>query len=414
MGNKPAVWIPFANINFATGAATPQYLNTGGVSDAVVDAQFGGLVKSTYSMIVRAIMVDGGMAMKDTVLTNGGTLADSLAYAINQYCFSFLQLRGLQGCLGAGNVNYTMSLIANAVNQNIFALEGALRRLMTYAVPPKLVRYLDRMCGPIMWSEDDPIIIAGVGSATSDFTTSAAISSIITGAVQSLANLTTGNGAGGQNDAQAIWNTFAIAYGSPDIPVSKEVQFDPMAYCMQLFQCGSYRNDTTTLTYTWPNVNGDTVIPLMIPRGASGECLEQAFTLLRPSVYSPDAVAGFNTAAALPCQVGLVSNVPANGVGTSGGYYPQSGAVAQVVNHQAGTKVFPFTDSSLELVPWIPLSGLTTTTNYQADARIFQSIDRVYVTRDMMIEETNFAWEQMWLEPLRQARSVRSTMPSRA
>jgi hypothetical protein len=404
MAGKTAVWAPWTDTMGPVTAGTV-YFQTGTNPDVTVNNALGPLFLSMYGAIVRELMIDGNIAMRDTTLANSGTITDSFGFWVAQYSTAFCLLRGLQGCLGMGNFNFSASLIANAVNQNIFALEGALRQLMTFSVPPKLIQYLDRMCGPKANSEDDPLIIAGINDAAgggADLTLSGTITSIIAAAQVTLKILASGSANLAPADAQAICNTFAMAYGTPEIPVSKEIEYDECVYAMHKFSAGAYRNSTTSLTFTWPNINNPTpVVPIVIPRDYTGPALEQVMSLWRPGLYSVDPIAGESTTGAnIPEITGWTSNVASATAGSAISVYNNDSTFTALTNVGAGTHVYTYSDPALELLPWVAEAGVAAA-NYASDTRIWDGLDRIYMTVNELVDETMYLVEEMFLNPIR-------------
>jgi len=408
MPAKVAVWAPFTS-TFGPVFSNTQYFDPGTTPDPDVAAMLGPLFKTMYSSIVRELQIDGNMMMRDTTLDNNGNITDSFGYWLSVYGTVFTTLRGLQGCLGMGNFNYPASLIANAVNTQIFGLEGALRQLMTFSVPPLFIRYLDRLCGPIAMSEDDPLIIAGVNStagANIDLTVSANIATLIAGCNTFLQVLGAGSANLATLDAQRIASTFAMAYGTPEFPVSKGIQYDPAVYLMHLFQAGTYRNTTSGDAITFPNYNASApagTIPIMVPRDYSDrEVLGQLFSLWRSPVYSRDAVAGILNPN-IVSQVGLWSNQATATTGSNFAYYHNDGTYTSRTNAAAGTFAITYAQPELEMAPWISESAAGAT-NYSADTRIWQDVDRVYATVQQLIDQTMYITEEMFLNPIRSKR----------
>jgi hypothetical protein len=140
----PQLWMPWCS-TFGPVMAGTNYFQDGTNLDTVVNTQLGPVFKQMYSAIVRELQIVSNRFIRDTVLDNSGTITDSFGYWVSGYSEAFTTLRGLQGALYSGSFNYSASLLANSINQNLPALEGALRMLYTFSVPPMLVRFLERM-----------------------------------------------------------------------------------------------------------------------------------------------------------------------------------------------------------------------------------------------------------------------------
>jgi len=401
----PQVWMPWTS-TFGPVMTGTNYFQDGTNLDTVVNAQLGPVFKQMYSAIVRELEIVGNKFIRDTVLDNSGTITDSFGFWVSSYSQAFTTLRGLQGCLGMGNYNYSCSLIANSVNQNLFALEGALRLLHTFSVPPMLVRFLERMCGPIASGKDDPLIIAGVNSIApiASILTPANVATMIAGAVSELQQCGAGSALLAPADAARICNIFSMAYGTPDIAVDKGIQTDPCTYGMHVWQAGTYHNSTSNLAFTWPNINVTSlgpIVPIVVPNGANGEAVHQLFSLWRTPVYSVDPIAGLAaTGANVPSQIGWTTNTPSTILGTGIEWFNQSGAFANSDNEAAGPITYSYSNPESQLLPWVVLSGVAAA-DYSVDTRSWPDFNVVWVSRDLLVEETNYLLENMFLEPIR-------------
>jgi hypothetical protein len=360
-------------------------------------------------MIVRNLMIDGNIAMKDTTLQNP-TGIDSLGAWLNIYIAAFGTIRAAQGALAIGNFNYTTSLIADAANRNIFAIQSALRRLRSFSVPPMLIEFLDRLCGPKIGSEDDPVVFPIILNAMPTSTVLGDLTNANFWTTQ-LALAETNLSSLNNNtvtpalipDFQAIGNTFAMAYGTPDIPLDKDPEQDPCVYLMWRSQNASWVDTTGAKTYTWPTVNPATgfagIFPLLIPRDYKGPALRQAMSHFKGGLFSADSSAGVADTA-LGNQVGLLNNQGALTQGTLIMNYKQDGVAILGTATSAGVQVLSYVSPYLEMVNWSSEAG-GQATDYGADARALQGIDRVYVTPLEMVSETNYLMESMFLEPVR-------------
>lgn len=410
MTAKPTLFSPQWSPQWNEGAGV-YFQQAGTNQDAGVNSVIGGISKEMYSIIVRALMIDGNIAMRDTTLANAGTGADSLSNWLMNYMQAFGLIRAAQGALSIGNFNYTTSLIADAANRNIFAIQAALRRLRTYAVPPMLVEFLDRMCGPKIGTEDDPIIfpMPAIASPTtignSDLTTAAAWASALTLAETQLTNLAIGTATCPAADAQAICNTFGQAYGTPDIPLDKAPEQDPCVYLMWRTQVYTFSDTSATAkTFSWPNASAGLNVPgsfpLLIPRDYKGSALRQAMSMFRGNAYSIDPVGGLSNVSSLANQVGWVGNQQSSATGSVAIYYNQNGAGIVVAGTNSGPKTYGYNSSELEMELWSGEAGLEAA-DYNSESRAFQDMDRVYITTQQILNETSYLQEVMFLEPLR-------------
>jgi len=357
-------------------------------------ATIGTFYGSLYPSIVRILESERSVFIRDTTLDNAG--ADtSVETWLEQYSLAFLALRGLEGWLNAGNINYTTSLISAAINNNLFRLEAALRRLYTFSIPPMLATWLDRLCGPKMIDVDSPIVGHQYMAAGNDISTSVGAQNCI-GLAESALSVLTAPAANVVNDYQRIANTFALAYGPPATLPRKQVSTDPIDYAMFQTQAMMYADSTAVKTFTWPNSNPvPNTVPLLIPKGATGDALHQYLTFFRPTVFSNDAVAGVSTAA-FADVVGLFQTQQLSTHGTEFVSYGQNGVVGANNSNAAGIVTLGYNQVALDNMFWAAEANAEAV-DYTTETRNFRGYDRVYVSVDFLIDETLYALEEIFL-----------------
>lgn len=415
ISSRPAaLTINVSSINWE-GLAKAHWFQAGGTNnDGTIDAVLGGFMQNLYGAIVRELASHKNrlFAIRDTTLVNTGTF-NSLPGWLNNYTGAFLNLRCLQSILASGGFNYTLQLAAAAVNQALPRLLADLDRLYSYGVPPMLITYLDRLCGVKAWDNDSPVYIAGLNGGTGtnpvfDITSPTAINSLLALAESDLTALQTGAGGGtaiAAADAQAISNIFAYAYGEPKFDMVKGVSFDQGEYMMQQTSCVTYEDQTAAKEFSFPNTNVGSpgrMIPFLVPRGLSGDCGYQFFSLLRTPVISVDSLVGI-ASTSIPNQIGLLNNFgnrDATHFATALGEHIQVGTFTAFETSAAGTTTYSWQQAETELIPWIGEAGLELT-NYTTDRRSFRDLDIVWLALDWCMDNTEFLLTKMFLDPLR-------------
>jgi hypothetical protein len=388
---------------FATAQITGYFQNSAAPNqDTVVNQTFQSEVNVMYNLMVRELIA-GGKYIRDTILDNTGTIS-AFGYQISQYIEAFILLRGFESILNSGGLNYTLQLLASAVQQNVFRLEADLRRLAAFSVPPMLIRYLDRLCGVKVFDEDTAPFVLGVNlnGVQIDLTLSANVQTALGIAETSLSNLVTPNPAVCTlADAARIWNVLAMKNGFPDLP-SKGLSTDMCEWALNVQQTFTSNDTTLNTLFTFPNRNVSTldtgVIPVLVPSKDQSqvdpECVEQLYTLFRPGVYSMDPVVG-KTNASPSSQVGLFFNTSTS-TGTSFVTYNQAAAFTALTNTHAGAANPVYTSPELEYFVWSP-EAENEAIDYTVDQRPFRAFDRTYVGRDFLIDETNYVLQKMFL-----------------
>jgi len=402
------IQVAVGSVNHEGVPKTHWFQDSTSTDDSQVDAVLGGFLQNAYSLIVREGASHAGklFAIRDTTLANSGAF-NSFPGWMDNYACAFFILRGLQSCLAGGGINFTMSKIANAVMQSLQRLTADLNRLYTYSMPPRIIQWLDALCGVKFLSTDETVYIAGLvlsptSTVTLDLTQAGNIGTYLTFAETCLNALQTGTGGEdgiSASDSQAIANILSWAYGDPQIPLDKGVSDDAAEYAMQRFQCVTGAGAVSNLSS--PNINNTPIfnsVPMMVPKGYSGD-LAQFFSLYRTPVYSMDPLVGI-AKANTPNQIGLTDNVPTGAATqqTMLGYYNQNGAFLNVAL-QAGTQL-NFDNVELEAVPWAAMVA-DLLTGWQDDSREFAGYDRVWIAKDWLWEETLFYLEDAFITPVR-------------
>lgn len=382
-----AFWSPAINVAFSQ--------NT--VGDPTVNTLYSQIV-NMYPMIVRQLESQRLMFVRDTVLDNTGT--SSLASWLNTYCTAFLYLRGLEGFLNAGNFNYTTSLISNAINQSLFRLEADLRRLYSYAVPPMLVTFLDRLCGPKALDTDSTVVANKVHNTAGPDDIS-----LNTGVIQDLVNaeaaltLLTAPPAAQVADYQRIANTFALAYGEPVVPEPKTLVIDPIEYALVVGCASTFHDTVAAKDFSYPNLFATTTgqIPVLVPKGG-GAGIDQLFSLLRTAIYTADPIAG-GLDSLISIQIGLCPNTIITGGGSNFLVYTQGGVVAQTDSHGVAAVIIGYNSALATMQVWAS-EAAHEDVNYLQDVRDFRDWDILYVTNDLLTDETSLLIEKMFLDPI--------------
>lgn len=404
---RPSVWM--VRNQFPTWQVGTAVFMQSGVpnTDLPVSGTLGPVLNNTYGAIVRLYEAKTGRVIRDTTLDNSGsTINVSIADWLNQYTLAFLILRGLQGALNAGDFNRVATAISNSVNQSLFRLEADLRTLATFSAPPKLIQYLDALCGVKALDADSPLIYAGMNTniPVLDLTNNANVQTELATAENALANLQTGAATrASTNDLQRISNLFALVYGEPSIGKSKPISYDAAEWTMQVFQEAIFRDTTAVKLFAWPNVNATStnaqVIPIPVPKGYNGPALSQMMSLLRTYVASVDPVAGITSTAQQANGLGLIGN-SSLGAASMNGVYSQNGTFTAIEEFHAGIFTYGAINAEADMSPFISIAGLEPT-DYNVDQRQWHDYDLVYLTKDMLIDETAWLIEDMFLDSLK-------------
>jgi len=363
------------------------------------------LLSSMYSMIVRNYMRTSGRFVRDTVLDNAGTIP-ALASWLNNYCSAYVQLRGLQGVLAAGDINQTISLISNTVNDEIFRLQSDIQVLQTYCVPPALIELLDAVCGVFQPTQDQTPIIAGcvpvnaTTSAVLDMTSDTNIIQILTNVETLLKSLESGSSTNSSADCARIANLFGMCYERPSFG-PKPVITDPGLYAVQTTQGVSYLDTTSSSGFGWPNTSlvgtmTDTV-PVLIPDGSSALSTKMLLSLMRPFVYNTDATNGVADSLLLNF-VGWITNRVLANKGLEIGTYDQLQSFTATNVSGAGVNDIAYNSFAYDLI-WASEAS-NEATDYSKDTRNFPGMKRVYVTADFLLEETMYWIESIFLDPI--------------
>lgn len=334
--------------NDPTGLGYDRGLQTlAGTLDTAVSGVIGAQLKGMYGNIVRSIQ-SKGRTVRDTFLDEpaGTQPAGSLCIWLNDWSAAYCTLVGMLHLLKHADFNIVARNISNAIEINLPRLEADLVKLMSYPVPPKWIRMLDKVTGPKFWDHNGPLyfIMPGADSAGTalDMTLSATIVTLLGVAETNLSVLDTYFN--NSPDMIRISNTFGIAYGRDRavIPTSKGPVNDPTSVAMILGQAVTNADSTAVKLFTYPNINatnkgGGTIgsqIPMWLPPDATDADL--FLSLLRTVVYSVDAIAGI-AGAVVPDQVGLFFNY--SGLATTGtvfGSYDQTFAFSSHSYTHAG------------------------------------------------------------------------------
>jgi hypothetical protein len=396
--------------------ATGGVLQTAGVQDTGVNLELSYLLDHMYTFVAKEYMAVNKRVLRDTVLDFSITSATSVstfAMWLYYYAEAYMHLRGLLGCLNAGNFNLLTSRVSAAVNEQQTHFESVYRRLLLHAAPTMLQTWLDRMCGPKTLGVDEPVIFTGFtfgDEPTMDLTNSTNIKILIDYAgsvLDILDGITAGNdnGANGNHspDFQRIANTFMLAYGPPHLP-GKDISYSPMEVAMQIGQTFT-AVDTTPAPhqqFTWPNVHPalaaaeQGVVPMLVPKGLSDEDeLTQLFSLIRVAPYSNDTSA-FVTVASQPSHVGAICNIIAAKEGSQFGFWAQDTVFAQGIAGVGGVVELNFQNAETEMSVWAA-EARHHGTGYNTDARLFRDYDRVYTRTTWMQSNTAQALERMFI-----------------
>jgi len=376
------------------------------------------IVNSMYSNIVRELQARRLITIRDTVLDNltpnpvypGNLQPLSLSAWLNSYTVAFLGIRALESILASADYNYTTSLLAAAVNQNLPQLEAAARQLRLFPVPQMLVDLLDKLCGVKIRDAEssETAIIYGlpqlITTGMPDYTLAATVGTalnIIQIALSTLANIPAANPGGvNQNaDFQRINNTFALAYGNQYQIGEKGVSNDPAEYYMMLNSGFLWVDTTSAKQYELPNptqaVQGSStgIIPTLVHKSTTDEQAKYALSLFAGWRYSTDTFGLAN--ATLPNGIGLYQNPNPYASATASNFvtYDPNGGYHSVLENGAAAKTVSWEDPMIELSLWLPPAALELITGNSPMAeerRTFSGFDIVKPRVSDMIDATAY------------------------
>lgn len=409
--SRPAVYIyPYwgATWSFQSGTTT-------------LDAQanvLGTYVTNMFNDILRTLQGQRLVNISNVALANPTPapvyalpyVPSSMQALLLTFCSAAVMVRTLESLLVAGDFNFAMSRISDAVMQNLQQLEAVSRKLRGFRIPPLLIELIDRVSGvKIIDAYSPAMVYGGLTLSTglqSDLTVPANVLTMITTADTFLTQCVNPgfNGGAGANlagDFQLIWSLFADAYGFSGTWPAKGVSKDIGEYYQGYTSAIQWGDTTLAKWFGVPNTAAVDVVPTLIPKTCSPETAKFLLSLMGYQKYTPEL--GGVVGIAVPANfVGLFSmNIGSTAVtgATSLVFYsqnatytnsPQQGGAARTINWQnSETSAFYFASPADQEV--------INATMYTNDQRYNDDMDIIKSRRVDLIDATQKRLEEIFV-----------------
>lgn len=314
----------------------------------------------------------------------------SFQYWLNLYTQAAVVMRACESILAGVEFNYTTSLLANAVQQNMPQLDALCDLLKPIKVPQGLVDHIDRISGFKTLTPSDPVELLGLPTQATlavDYTNPGLIQTALGQAITTATrlgqpSLGAGTAANYLSDFQLIKSYFALAYGNSASWPTKGVSSNPSDYWQIYGGVSSFYDSTGAKYYSWPNAQGlvNNLVPILCPKGMSPEDGKYMLSLLGMTRYTTD-IPGVIAAGSALNSVGLyqTSQAIAAGFGpTSFATYNQGGGVAISTEAAAGAQTTIFSNTELEVNFWLAYDRALVVNaggGYNADRRSLRDLD---------------------------------------
>lgn len=412
--SRPAVYVyPLWDVNwtFQSGVTT-------------VDAQATTLstyVTNMFNDILRTLQAQRLVNVSNVALANltpapvfnVAYVPTSMQALLRLYCLGASTVRMLESLLIAGDFNFAMSRIADAVMNNLQQLEAVSRKLRGFRVPPLLIDLIDKAVGVKVLDNDSPAMVYG-NPLTSiglqlDLTVPANIAAIITLADNFLTQCVNpgfngGSGANLANDFQLIWSLFGNAYGMSGVWPTAIVSHDPGEYFQGFTSAIQW--DHTGAPGHWfgvPNTSVVDMVPTLLPKGINDDLAKYYLSLLGYQKYTPEAP-GVVTDVVAPNFVGLFAmNNGATPMvaasATSMVFYSQNATFTNSPQQGGAARQLNWQNSETSAWYWASPADdeVLTAAMYTSDQRYTNQLDLIKTRRIDMIDATQARLESIFV-----------------
>jgi len=405
MVNKPSVFfIGASGSNWVLSSSLTYLANNLTGTSPTINNLFGSWSREIYSRMARTLMASRKVLVRDTILDQAGSVADSFGLFMNQYINTYCALRTLEGFLNAGSFNTVTAQIAQAIDQFLPRLLGDLDRLYSIPMSPMFCRYLDRICGPKMLDKDSAVVSLqwAFSGTVLDYSIATNIGTILTSIETNLSLMFTPT-AVLVADFQRIMNILAMSFGTRNLVPPKQIVMDPVEWALNVAGNVTWRDSTAVKVYTEPSSaiffsagSGSPIAPIILPSDANreSEAAKQAFSLWRPAIFTNDPITGVAVATSSE-NFGLTNNNLVGGSGTKYGWYAENGAFTAAEFAGAGLNTNLF-DPLISIAPFAADAGAEITSAAQ-DTRAFKDWEFYYTPSDWLLEETVYIGTQMFV-----------------
>lgn len=404
----------------------PEWNFQTGTSPTTPEGILGTYVTNLFSDITRIVMAKRLQNISNITLSNPtpapafpiSIVPTSLQAWLKLWSYCAITIRSMESMLVASDLNFAMSLISNALMQQLQTIEGLSRQLREFPVPRPLIDWVDRVSGVKAIDDDLPLMVYGgcsrfesvsSGPQATDLTNQASLTLILTDVANCLIKL--GNASNtnlniGTNlttDFTNIVTMFALAYGSQAWP-TKGVSNDIGEYWQG---CGmAVVADATTTNpgyYEAPNAGVSGFTTVLVPRGCPDVSAKHLLSLMGVSRYGTDAAA-FSTTGG-PNMVGLLPSHITNHPATNTNFtvinaYTEAGVNAGVGIQNAGASLVNYKSVEDDLLLWASWAENEVINDYANDRRIFNGLDRVKMRTVDLIDATLAALQEIFLESI--------------
>lgn len=385
--NRPQVVdVPWQNINWIFQSGTTQ----------TVQSATNYMLNDCFGEIIMALQAKRLVNLSNITLANPVPApVTGLAYPtssftlwLNTYCQAALIMRCAESVLAGVEFNYTTSLMAAALQQQLPLLDGLCNLVKVIRVPQPLIDLIDRLSGLKTLTPSDPVIMLGndtLSGVSRDMTQAnnwqAALTDALTFATRlGQPGFNGGVAANFATDYQLIKSNFAMAYGNKAVWPKKGVSSNPAEYWQAYGSVTSYIDTVANKFYLWPQTASGLMVPILTPKKMDVADGKYMMSEIGFSRYCTD-IPGTTSVATSPNSVGLynVHNAQAAGFTTmSFGVYNSTGGLANSTEQGAAAATTVFTNTELEAFAWLPYSRgelITFASAYGSDRRQFKDLD---------------------------------------